>query len=216
MTVSSATAPPSSNRSVPTGAPAPRGRVTALLSEATDERLMTLVAGHDAEAFGAIYDRHSGPAFSLALRIMRARGPAEDVTQEAFLSLWRGAGRYRAGRGSVKTFLLGIVHHRAIDALRREAVVGRRRASSEGLEDLLPAREQTDSEAARREEARAVQAALGALPERQSRVLELAFFGGLTHTQIAAMLEEPLGTVKGRIRLGLDRLREELAPAGFA
>lgn len=177
---------------------------------------MELMAGQDAGAFAAFYDRHSGPAFSLALRIVRTRAAAEDVTQEAFLSLWRGAGRFRAARGNPRTFLLGIVHHRAIDALRREAVVQRRRASDDGVEELYAAPDRTDDEALRREDARVVASAIEALPERQSRVLELAFFGGLTHSQIATMLEEPLGTIKGRIRLGLDRLREELAPVGYA
>lgn len=106
--------------------------------------------------------------------------------------------------------MLGIVHHRTIDALRRNLVHDRRRASAEGIEERQEAPELTDVEAARREEAREVRAALQSLPGEQSRVIELAYYGGFTHTQIAEMLDMPVGTVKGRMRLGLEKMRREL------
>ena len=176
-----------------------------------DEELMELVANGDARAFEAMYDRHGGPAFSLAYRMVGNRVVAEDITQEAFLSIWRSRLRYRSDRGSVRTWVLGIVHHRAIDALRRNLVHERRRASAEGIEEWQEARERTDVEAARREEARTVRAAIDELPDQQGQVIDLAYFGGFTHTQIAEMLDMPVGTVKGRMRLGLDKLRRSLA-----
>jgi RNA polymerase sigma-70 factor, ECF subfamily len=133
--------------------------------------------------------------------------------QEAFLSIWRSKVRYQRERGSVRTWVLGIVHHRTIDALRRNLVHERRRASAEGIEERQEAPELTDVEAARREEAREVRAALSSLPGEQSRVIELAYYGGFTHTQIAEMLSMPVGTVKGRMRLGLEKMRREMTGA---
>ncbi|MFL5780231.1 MAG: RNA polymerase sigma factor [Thermoleophilaceae bacterium] len=176
-----------------------------------DEELMELVARGDARAFEAVYDRHGGPAFSLAYRMVGNRVIAEDITQEAFLSIWRSRLRYQSDRGSVRTWVLGIVHHRAIDALRRNLVHERRRASAEGIEEWQEARERTDVEVARREEARTVRAAIDELPDQQGQVIDLAYFGGFTHTQIAEMLDMPVGTVKGRMRLGLDKLRRSLS-----
>jgi RNA polymerase sigma-70 factor (ECF subfamily) len=185
---------------------AERTDVTAL----ADEDLMQLMRQGDARAFEAIYERHSTAAFSLAYRMTGRRGAAEDVVQEAFLSLWRSGARYDRTRGSVRTWILGIVHHRAIDALRRSTVHDKRRASDEGLEERFAAPERTDVEAARREEAAEVRSALATLPEEQSRAIELAYFGGFSQSEIAAMLDTPIGTVKGRIRLGLEKLRGRL------
>src|SRR3954452_20186922 len=181
-----------------------------------DEDLMQLVRRGDAPAFEVVYDRHAGAAFSLAYRMVGARGAAEDVTQEAFLSLWRSRARYDSARGSVRTWVLGIVHHRAIDALRRSLVHDRRRASDDSELERLPARELTSVEAARREEAAVVRQAIGTLPVEQSRVIELAYFGGFTHTEIAEMLETPVGTIKGRMRLGLGKLRGQLGQGQVA
>jgi RNA polymerase sigma-70 factor, ECF subfamily len=175
-----------------------------------DEDVMQLVRRGDARAFEVIYERHSAAAFSLAYRMMGTRAGAEDVTQEAFLSMWRSGARYDRARGSVRTWVLGIVHHRAIDALRRATVHDRRRAGDEGIEQRLEARERTDVEVARREEAGAVRGALATLPPDQVQVLELAYFGGFTHTEIADLLEAPVGTVKGRMRLGLKKMRAQL------
>ena len=181
---------------------------------------MQLVRGGDPRAFEAVYDRHGGAAFSLAYRMVANRTVAEDVVQEAFLSIWRSRLRYDRTRGSVRTWVLGIVHNRAIDALRRGAVHDRRREPLEGVEERHEARERTDVEAARNEEARSVRTALDTLPADQRRTIELAYFGGFSHSQIAEMLNEPVGTVKGRMRLGLDKLRRQLsegyAAGGFA
>jgi RNA polymerase sigma-70 factor (ECF subfamily) len=179
-------------------------------SSVADEELMDRAGRGDATAFSVIYDRHSTAAYSLAYRMCGRKGTAEDVVQEAFLSLWRAGARYDPKRGSVRTWVLGIVHNRAIDALRRSTVHDSRRASDEGLEERFEARERTDVEAARRGDAELVRNALNVLPPDQLRVIELAYFGGFTHTEIAEMLHTPLGTVKGRMRLGLEKLRTVL------
>src|SRR6185437_4274474 len=154
---------------------------------------MHVAQGGDPRAFELLYDRHGGAAFSLAYRMVGTRAVAEDIVQEAFLSIWRSKVRYERERGSVRTWVLGIVHHRTIDALRRHLVHERRRASAEGIEERLDSGELTDVEAVRREEAREVRAALQTLPGEQSRVIELAYYGGFTHTQIAEMLDMPVG-----------------------
>jgi RNA polymerase sigma-70 factor, ECF subfamily len=180
-----------------------------------DEDLMALVKGGEPRAFEVIFDRHSSAAFSLAYRMCGRRAMAEDVVQEAFVSLWRSGARYDRRRGSVRNWVLGVVHNRAIDAFRRGLVRESRNVSDEGIADRLPAAEQTEVEVARREEARDVRSALDELPQEQRQVIELAYFGGFTHLQIAEMLELPAGTVKGRMRLGLTKMRMALGdPAG--
>ncbi|HEX3518776.1 MAG TPA: sigma-70 family RNA polymerase sigma factor [Solirubrobacteraceae bacterium] len=175
-----------------------------------DEELMQLIYRSNADAFEVVYDRHADAAFSLAYRMCAQRALAEDVVQEAFLSLWHSRARYDRHRGSVRTWLLGIVHNRAIDALRRRSVRDRGVIAEEGIEERLEAPERTDLEVARREEAREVRSALDELPDEQSRVIELAYFGGMTQVQIASMLDTPVGTVKGRMRLGLAKMRMSL------
>ena len=178
-----------------------------------DEEVMHLVQAGDPRAFEQLYDRHGGAAFSLAYRMTGDRVAAEDVSQEAFLSIWRSRLRYQPERGSVRTWVLGIVHNRGIDALRRNVVHERRRSAIEGIEERQEAPELTDVEAVRRDEARSVRSALEALPDEQCRVIELAYFGGFSHSQIADMLGMPIGTVKGRMRLGLDKMRRQLTEA---
>jgi RNA polymerase sigma-70 factor (ECF subfamily) len=171
-------------------------------------------------AFEVIYDRHGGAAFSLAYRMVGNRVAAEDIVQEAFLSIWRSRMLDDRSRGSVRTWVLGIVHKRTIDALRRGATHDRRQEALDRVEKRHEAPERTDVEAARREEARSVRSALDSLPDEQRRTIELAYFGGFSHSQIAELLNEPIGTVKGRMRLGLDKLRRHLAEThaagGFA
>ncbi len=180
------------------------------LRSLADEDLMQLMRRGDPRAFEAVYERHSGAAFSLAYRMVGRGNVAEDVVQEAFLSIWRSGARYERARGSVRTWVLGIVHHRAIDQLRRSSVHSKRRASDEGIEDRIESGERTDVEVARRDEAQAIRTAMESLPPEQSHVIELAYFGGFTHTEIADILETPVGTVKGRMRLGLEKLRNSL------
>jgi RNA polymerase sigma-70 factor (ECF subfamily) len=185
--------------------------VTADIRHLADEEVMQLVQGGNPRAFELLYERHGGAAFSLAYRMVGNRVTAEDITQEAFLSIWRSRLRYDRARGSVRTWVLGIVHNRGIDALRRSNVHDRRRETLDGVEERHEAPERTDVEAARREEARTVRSALETLPEEQRRTLELAYFGGFSHSQIAELLGMPIGTVKGRMRLGLEKLRVQLA-----
>src|SRR3954451_17369815 len=148
-----------------------------------DEDLMHLVSAGDPQAFEVLYERHAGAAFSLAYRMVGTRNAAEDVVQESFLNLWRSGARYERSRGSVRTWVLGIVHHRAIDALRRATVHDKRRTSDEGIEERLASPQRTDVEAARREEAATVRQAMGTLPPEQVQVIELAYFGGFSHSE---------------------------------
>jgi RNA polymerase sigma-70 factor (ECF subfamily) len=193
--------------------PLSRRPSTTSLRDLADEDLMQLVQRAEAAAFEVVYDRHAGSAFSLAYRMCGKRSLAEDVVQEAFLSIWRSGARYDRGRGSVRTWILGITHHRAIDVLRRGVVQDRHRASDEGLEERFEAPERTDLEVARREEAAEVRSALEDLPEEQRRAIELAYFGGFSQSEIAEMLGMPIGTVKGRMRLGLEKMRGRLDPS---
>lgn len=180
------------------------------LRKLADEELMERVADCDADAFEVVLERHADAAFSLAYRICGRRSVAEDIAQESFLSLWRSGERYDRARGSVRTWTLGIVHNRAIDALRRSGTHDRRRASDEGIEETLEAPERTEDQAVENAISSEIRGALGELPSDQRKVIELAYFGGFTHTEIASMLHTPVGTVKGRMRLGLQKLRNEL------
>src|SRR5439155_18229214 len=137
---------------------------TSAVRVLADEELMQLVRRGEARAFEVLYDRHAGAAFSLAYRMVGTRSTAGDVVQEAFLAFWRANARYDRARGSVRTWILGIVHNRAIDGLRRGSVHDRRRVSDEGLEERFPAAERTEAEVARRDEAREVRSALETLP----------------------------------------------------
>ncbi len=173
---------------------------------------MTLVERRDADAFAVLYDRHGGAAYSLAHRIVGTPAVAEDVTQEAFISVWRSGARFDAARGSVRSWTLGIVRNRAIDALRRSSgSAPKLDLDDDAVLESQSAEELTDSTAIRRETARRVRGALHELPDEQSEVIGLAYFGGFTHSEIAEMLGMPLGTVKGRMRLGLEKIRVTLA-----
>ena len=177
-----------------------------------DEDLMTLVDAKDSDAFAMIYDRHGGAAYSLAHRIVGDPGMAEDVTQEAFLSIWRSTARFDAARGSVRAWVLGIVRNRAIDALRRTArPAPKLDQDDDAVLETHAGTERTEAEAIRRETADRLRQALGLLPREQSQVIELAYFGGFSHSEIANMLGAPIGTVKGRMRLGLEKIRATLA-----
>ena len=180
-----------------------------------DEDLMQLVHDGEARAFEVIFDRHGSAAFSLAYRMCGRRAMAEDVVQEAFLSLWRSGARYDRKRGSVRSWVLSVVHNRAIDEFRREVVRDTRDVHDDGISERMPSAHRTDAEVERRDEAQQVRSALGELPNDQRQVIELAYFAGFTHMQIAEMLRLPPGTVKGRMRLGLTKMRLALGdPAG--
>ena len=181
-----------------------RGRQYLLLA---DEDLISLVAQGDAEAFAALYDRHSRAAYSLAYRMMGEKQAAEDLAQDAFLKVWRSATSYRADRGSVRTWLLSIVHNRGIDQLRSLA---RRRRTQEKVEASAPKSQPSEAFAQswRNSQREQVREALKTLPPEQLKILELAYFSGYTHVQIAELLGLPLGTVKGRMRLGLKKIRD--------
>ena len=171
---------------------------------------MALVQEHEAQAFEVLFDRHADAAFSLAYRMCGRRSMAEDVVQESFLSLWRRGASYDPTRGSVRSWVLSVVHNRAIDAFRRETVRTSRDVGDEGVAERVAASERTEAEVERRDEARHVRSVLGELPADQRQVIELAYFGGFTHSQIAEMLKLPAGTVKGRMRLGLTKMRVAL------
>jgi len=178
-----------------------------------DEELMSLVDRKDPVAFEALFDRHGGAAYSLAHRIAGDPAAAEDVAQEAFLSIWRSRAGYDRARGSVRAWVLGIVRNRAIDALRRDSRPGVAQLDhdDEAVIESRPAEDRTDVEVVRGETAREVRGALDDLPSDQSKVIELAYFGGFSHSEIAEMLHMPLGTVKGRMRLGLEKMRGKIA-----
>lgn len=181
-----------------------------------DEELMPLVGDGRVDAFEILYDRHSGVAYSLAYRVVGDQAAAEDVVQEAFMSVWRSGARFDEARGSVRSWLLSIVRNRAIDSVRRRTGKGPKLAF--GQEELLkerPAEERTDTEVLRKEAKGEIHGAVGGLPSEQSKVIQLAYFGGFSQSEIAEILGVPLGTVKGRMRLGLEKIRGELAE-GFA
>lgn len=191
-----------------------RGRRGALRRLA-DEELMALVRQGDPDAFEVVFDRHGGPAYSLAFRMCGERELAEDVVQETFTGLWRGVGNYQAGRGSLRSWLLTATRNRMIDAFRTRRAKQAGDIFDEGLAERVPGISDTHAEVSAREDARAVREALGTLPEDQRTVIELAFFSGLSHSEIAGRLGLPAGTVKGRMRLGLAKLRVALgAPVG--
>jgi RNA polymerase sigma-70 factor (ECF subfamily) len=185
------------------------------LRELADEDLMPLVHDGDARAFEVVFDRHADAAFSLAYRMCGRRAMAQDVVQEAFLSLWRSGARYDRARGSVRSWVLGVVRNRAIDLFRRDTVRAGRDVNAEDMVERIPAPEDVALDTERRQEAHEVRVALRDLPPEQRQVIELAYFGGFSHTQIAEMLDVPAGTVKGRMRLGLTKLRVALSdPSG--
>ncbi len=177
-----------------------------------DEELMPWIAKKDPEAFEVFYDRHGGAGYSLAYRILGDRSAAEDCIQEAFISIWKSGARFDRTRGSVRSWTLSIVRNRAIDALRSKAGKAPKLTfDDDALLEARPADEHTEAEVLAAETADEVRGAISQLPADQSKVIELAYFGGFSQSEIAGMLNVPLGTVKGRMRLGLEKIRGELA-----
>jgi RNA polymerase sigma-70 factor, ECF subfamily len=180
-----------------------RGRQYLMLA---DEELMLLVNNGEPKAFATLYDRHIRAAYCLAYRMMGEKQAAEDLAQEAFIKVWRRAGSYRAQKASVRTWILSIVHNRGIDQLRSHAS---RRRTQEKIEASAASSQPSEAfaETWRNTQAEQVREALSTLPKEQLKILELAYFSGYTHVQIAELLNVPLGTVKGRMRLGLKKIR---------
>jgi RNA polymerase sigma-70 factor (ECF subfamily) len=179
----------------------------------SDAELLERIAQQDEASLATLYDRYHLLALSLALRVVNDRGRAQDVVQDAFLSVWRKAASYEAGRGSVKTWLASIVRNRAIDVVR-----ARRESDADdeavllGLRDTAPSVVDQVSAAL---DAEAIRAAVSTLGDEQRQAVTLAYFEGRSHTEIAEVTGLPLGTVKGRIRLAMQRMRTDLAARGF-
>ncbi len=185
----------------------PRERAVQSLS---DEELLEALARSDELALGELYDRFGGVAYGLAYRILRDDGLAQDAVQDAFLAVWRSAAGFLPERARPSTWILTLVHRRAVDLVRREE-----RRRTEPLEpEQHPVGRSTDLEAAVRDNRRAVQEALAKLPDEQRQAIELAYYGGLSQSEVANRLGEPLGTIKSRTFAGLSRLSELLADAG--
>ena len=174
-----------------------------------DAAILHQIAGRDPRGVELLYDRYGGVAFALAYRLLGERGSAEDVVQEAFLNVWRQGATYDTRRGTVRTWLLTIVHHRAIDQMRS---VRSKMGADTVIDDAmpLPAKEDTWTEVMQGLEHERVRQAMATLPPEQRQVVDLAYYGGFTHSEIAQRVGIPLGTVKGRMRLALDKLRDLL------
>ncbi len=173
----------------------------------SDEALIAGLAVSDLTALAALYDRYGRLAYALAYRILGESESAQDVVHDAFLSAWRGAASYQRDRGNPRGWLLSIVHHRSVDLLRRKTAF--RPAPLEAAL-VRPAEEDTAEMAERNVVREGVRRALESLPPAQRRTIELAYFGGYTHVELAELMGVPLGTVKGRMRIGLQKLRRAL------
>jgi len=184
------------------------------LQDRRDKHLIERVATGDDDAFGELFARYGPVALGLASRIIADTGYAEEVIQEVFVGVWRRAGTYDATRGSVRTWLLTQVHHRAVDIVRREEAARRRSTVVLDPTDEPPGPEDVVDESWIQMRRSQVRAALGALPNEQRRVIELAYYGGLSQSQVAEQIGAPLGTVKSRTITGLRRLRDALNAQG--
>ena len=183
------------------------------LAHLSDEALVALAARSEQSALAELYDRFGRPAYGLALRILRDESLAEDAVQDAFLAVWRTAPRFLPERGKASTWILTLVHRRAVDLVRREE---RRRADV--LDPEAEAGDRSppvDEEAWLRLQRERVQSALRQLPDQQREAIELAYYGGFTQSELAERLGQPLGTIKSRMFLGLGRLRELLGDPGL-
>ena len=182
------------------------------LAHLSDEALVALAARSEQSALAELYDRFGRPAYGLALRILRDEALAEDAVQEAFLALWRTAARFVPERGKASTWILTLVHRRAVDIVRREE---RRRADALEQAPEPESRDAVDEEAWLRLQRERVQDALRKLPDQQREAIELAYYGGFTQSELAERLGQPLGTIKSRMFMGLARLRELLGEPGL-
>ena len=181
------------------------------LAHLSDEALVALAARAEQSALAELYDRYGRTAYGLALRILRDQSLAEDAVQDAFLTIWRTASRFVPERGKASTWILTLVHRRAVDAVRREQ---RRRADSLDLAAEPAAQGGVEEDAWLRLQRERVQAALHRLPDAQREALELAYYGGFSQSELAERLGQPLGTIKSRMFTGLSSLREQLGEPG--
>jgi RNA polymerase sigma-70 factor (ECF subfamily) len=205
------TEPLSVGRPAPTSGRSTTDSAMVGATEVEDLALIAGIAANDLAALAALYDRYRSAAFGLAVRITRDGSLAEDVVQDAFLGVWRDAARYDARRGGSRTWIMTIVHHRAVDVIRRRRPVSELPTadSASPASLVLP---DIWSEVAGRLDRDTIAAALATLGTAQREAIELAYFSGLTQAEIARHTGAPLGTVKSRVRLGLLALRDELAP----
>lgn len=182
--------------------------------DAADDALMHRLRAGDRTAVDALFHRFRRPAFALARRILGDDGLAEDVLQEVFVGLWRAPSAFDRARGTVSAWVLGMVHHKAVDAVRREESQRRRQALAQADALLRTPTDRPDVEEAawNRVVAARVRLALAAVPDAQREALTLAYFGGYTQREVAALTGTPLGTVKTRMLAGMRRLRDELGP----
>jgi RNA polymerase sigma-70 factor, ECF subfamily len=185
---------------------------TAEVATYDDDVLMTQVKTGSVEAFEELYDRYCDRAYRVAWCACHDRSRSEDAVQEAFLSIWKSRTDYQPQRGAVAAWLLTTVRYRAIDAVRRDRKHSERRAPAQAI-DLHAAPENIADHVASRDEAHRLRELLTQLPDTQREVITLAFYGGLSHTEIAGALQLPAGTVKGRMRLGMRKLRQALEQA---
>lgn len=180
----------------------------------SDEQLVTTLVSGDADALGVLWDRHARPAYSLALRMLRDSGWAEEVVQDVFIRLWSNPRMYDPSRGDLRRWLLTVTHHAAVDELRgRRGTARSRNAGPDGLE-LVSGRDDPAESTWRNVRAEHVRSALSRLPSTQREVMELVYFRGLTQSETAKHTGLALGTVKSRLRLGLQKLRSSLAEIG--
>jgi RNA polymerase sigma-70 factor (ECF subfamily) len=178
-----------------------------------DEVLVARVGAGQAEAIEQLYQRYARPAYSLARRICGDGGIAEDAVQEAFLALWRDPGRFDPSRGGFGSWMLTLVHHKAVDAVRKESSIRRRTVpAADGEEWNVPPGPGADQAAMGSVLAGEVRDALGRLPDEQRQALALAYYGGYTQREVAAITGVPIGTVKSRMYTGVQRLRRLLMP----
>lgn len=192
--------------------PLPKQEQAATIDMLDDQTLMHSICQGNEKAMEVLYQRYARYAYSLAYRILRDSAAAEDIVQDAFLSVWRKATSYKEQQGSVRSWLQAIIHHRAIDRVRASANRDQHwtQLSEEHEQELLSEQPEVWEQVWQRDQAMLIRRVLSQLPQEQLQVIELAYFGGLTHTEIAERWHIPLGTVKGRMRLGLQKMRQLL------
>ena len=187
------------------------GSPAAVESRQADQASLARIARGDQTAFAELYDRHARLVYSLALRVLQDAADAEDIVQEVFAQVWAQAGRYDASRGAVAAWMLTLTRSRAIDRLRAKRARPEAATQANAAESVIDSAAAQDLELLSAEQVTRLQRALKELPDAQRTALELAYYEGLTHVEVAARLSEPLGTVKTRIRQAVMKLREALA-----